>query len=208
MDDETLRKRKKTANAVIGVLRMSLQMAWENGKTDNDRSWRAIRRLRNYDKSRILFLTRGECRNLLDHCGPDLRLLVLGALYTGCRARELFRMQALHVGRDGYGVYVPPGKNYQPRFVFLPDEAMAFFFNLAKNKGSHELLFTARNGTGWLNLYRYPFKTAVRASGLPDEFCFHGLRHTYASQLVQAGTPLIVVSVSNRVQLRPPFRVQ
>ena len=32
------------------------------------------------------------------------------------------------------------------------------------------------------------------AAGLPKAFCFHGLRHTYASQLSQAGTPLLVIA--------------
>src|ERR1700760_3724005 len=40
LDDESLRKRKSIANTLIGILRGCLQMAWENGKTNNDRGWR------------------------------------------------------------------------------------------------------------------------------------------------------------------------
>ncbi|MGC3940075.1 tyrosine-type recombinase/integrase [Roseobacter sp. EG26] len=38
------------------------------------------------------------------------------------------------------------------------------------------------------------FKKAVRRAGLPQSFVFHGLRHTCASQLVQAGTSLAMIA--------------
>jgi integrase len=44
----------------------------------------------------------------------------------------------------------------------------------------------------WDSNHKHLFRAAVRASGLPEGFVFHGLRHTYASQLVQAGTPLVI----------------
>jgi integrase len=103
-------------------------------------------------------------------------------------------MEASDVGRDGYGVRVKPSKSYRPRFVFLPDEGMAFFLALTKRKAPHEKLFIRDNGKEWYTYYRYALKSAVRSSGLPSEFSFHGLRHTYASQLIQAGAPLIVVA--------------
>ena len=192
--DEELRTRKKTINTLIGVLRTTLQLAWENGKTDNDRLWRVLRPFRNVDRPRILHLTRSECRTLVKHCRPDLRRLVLAALYTGCRSGELLKMQVCHVGKDGYGVYVLPHKSHKHRFVFLPDEGMAFFLNLIKGRSPNDFLFVRDDGTPWGSFYMKLFKSAVLAARLPREFVFHGLRHTYASQLVQAGTPLIVVS--------------
>ena len=194
MTEEQLRKRKKTTNTLIGLLRMALTMAWENGRIDSDRPWRCLRRLPNIDRPRILHLSRPECFRLLDACDSDLRNLVLAALYTGCRVTELLRMQATHVGRDGAGIYVTPVKTYRPRVVLLPDEGLAFFESLAAGKKPSDLLLLREDGRAWFTNYRHAFKAAVLRAELPNEFCFHGLRHTYASQLVANGTPLIVVS--------------
>jgi integrase/recombinase XerD len=194
MDDETLRKRKDRANEVLGCLRGALILAWESGKTENERCWRPLKYLRNPPQPRTLHLNRAECKELIDECPADLALLVQGALYSGCRSCELIRMRVEDVGHDGYGVHVVPGKGYRHRFVFLPDEGMAFFLSLAKGKRPKDSLFLRNDGSVWRQRYRKAFKQAVNAAGLPAEFTFHGLRHTYASQLVQAGAPLIAIA--------------
>lgn len=181
LDEESLRKRKATTNTLIGILRGALKTAWENRRIDVMRP-------------RMLHLSRSECRKLLACCKPDLAKIVLGILYTGCRINELLHMQASHVGRDGYGVYVLPMKTYKSRFVFLPDEGMVFFRDLAKRKHPNDRLFVRDDGREWRFHYSYEMKKAVREAGLPAGFGFHGLRHTYASQLVQAGAPLPVVA--------------
>jgi len=193
-DSEALRKRKKTVNALITIIRDTLQLAWENSKTDNDRLWRSLRTFPNVDRPRMMHLSRAECRLLLKNSRPDLQNLILAALYTGCRSLELLRMRVCDVGRDGYGVYVVPSKTHTPRFIFLPDEGMAFFLGLKGRRPANALLFTRTDGRPWSTYYRVVFKAAVRKAGLPEDFSFHGLRHTYASQLVQAGAPLPVVS--------------
>lgn len=45
LDPDDLRKRKKTLYALIGVLRLAVQLAWENSETDSERSWRCIHRV-------------------------------------------------------------------------------------------------------------------------------------------------------------------
>ena len=142
----------------------------------------------------MLHLTRDECSTLLAHCRPDLRRLVLGALYSGCRATELLQLTPTDVARDGYGIYVAPVKSYRPRFVFLPDEGMAFFLSLCEGLTSRDPIFIRDNGHPWRGNHRHLFKATVRSAKLPDDFSFHGLRHTYASQLVQAGAPMSVVA--------------
>jgi integrase len=195
LDEDALRKRKKTLNTLIGILRIAFQMAWENSRIESDRAWRCLRRVPNVERPRTLHLTRTECLALLSHCRPDLKRLVLGALYTGCRSTELLHLTVADVARDGYGVYVAPLKTYRPRFVFLPDEGMAFFLALCRDREPREPVFLRNDGHPWHpRNHRHLFKTAVRASTVPDEFTFHGLRHTYASQLIQAGTPLSVIA--------------
>jgi integrase/recombinase XerD len=155
MSEEQLRRRKKTTNTLIGIVRVALIMAWESGRIESDRSWRCLRRLPNVDRPRTLHLSRNECFRLLDKCQPDLRNLVLGALYTGCRATELLRIQACHVGRDGAGVYITPVKSYRPRVVLLPDEGLAFFERLAAGKRQDEFLFRRQDGRAWFTNYRH-----------------------------------------------------
>jgi len=145
-DPEEQRKRRKTANTLLGIVKGALEMAWENERLDNDRLFRRIKKLRNVDRPRVLHLTRDERRRLIDACPADFRTLVMGALYTGCRRSELMRMQAVHVGCDGYGVHVTPVKATKPRFVFLPDEGMAFFLALARGKKPNE--FCSDNKAG------------------------------------------------------------
>lgn len=191
---DELRRRKKTVNTVLSILRVALRMAWENGKVDSERAWRCIRRFPNVDAPRALHLSRTECKLLLQQCRPDLRRLVLAALYTGCRITELLRMQCSHVGRDGYGVYVTAMKTHRARFVFLPDEGMAWFLALIKGRDPAEPVFINDVTRRPFGKYRHLFREAVREAGLPRGFGFHGLRHTYASQLVQAGAPILVVA--------------
>lgn len=193
LDGETLRKRKRTANVLIMIVREALRLAWENSKTNNDRLWRSLKKFPNATRPRMVHLSRAECRTLLKCCAADLRNLVKGALYTGCRSVELLRMQTCDVGRDGFGVYVSPSKTHTPRFVYLPDEGMAFFLKMAAGKAPNDPLFTTKNGAPWKH-HLYRFRIAVKAAKLPLGFSFHGLRHTYASQLVQAGAPLSVVA--------------
>ncbi len=192
--EESLRKRKKTLNTLIGILRSAFRMSWENGETASDRAWRCLKRLPHADTPRKEFLTRAQCKALLDASKPDLRRLILGALYTGCRVSELAQMRARDVGGHFFGVYVRPLKSYRARYVHLPDEGMSYFLDLCEGKDDEALVFEMDSGRRWTGGHKHLFKNAVIEAGLPRNFVFHGLRHTYASQLVQAGTPLAIVA--------------
>ncbi|PTX57413.1 phage integrase family protein [Litoreibacter ponti] len=194
LDHERLRKRKKTLNTVIGILRTAIEMSWENGDVESDRYWRRIRRVPHADTPRQFFLTRAQAKRLIASCRPDLALLVQGALYTGCRVSELTRLKARDVGCHLFGIYVEPMKSYRGRYVVLPNEGMTFFLDQVEGTDDEDLVFRMSSGRSWFGCHKHLFKEAVRRAGLPEGFVFHGLRHTYASQLVQAGTPLAMVA--------------
>ena len=194
IDHERLRKRKKTLNTVIGLLRTAIEMSWENGDVDSELYWRRLRRLPHADTPRQFFLTRAQAKRLIASCRPDLALLVQGALYSGCRVSELARIKARDVGGHVFGIYIEPMKSYRGRYVILPNEGMTFFLDQIEALDDEDLVFRMESGRSWSGCHKHLFKGAVRRAGLPDSFVFHGLRHTYASQLVQAGTPLAMIA--------------
>jgi integrase len=191
---DELRRRKRTYNSVVGILRMAFTHAWENGKIETDRPIRCLKRISVVHAPRLLFLNRDECGRLLEHCTPALRDLTLAALYTGCRVGELAGLRVEDVGHQIFGIRIAAFKRSPARFVFLPDEGMAFFLRKVEGKSSSDLVLLSDKGKPWRRQHANLFRRAVHLSGLPKEFVFHGLRHTYASDLIRQGVPLEVAA--------------
>ena len=191
---DELRRRKRTYNTVVGILKVAFIHAWENGKIASDMPIRCLKRISVVHAPRLLFLNRDECRRLLAHCTPALRNLTLAALYTGCRVGELASLRVEDVGHQIFGIRIAAFKRSPARFVFLPDEGMAFFLRMIEGKGSRDLVFASDMGKVWRRQHANLFRRAVSMAGLPERFVFHGLRHTYASDLIRQGVPLEVVA--------------
>jgi integrase/recombinase XerD len=194
LSPDQLRKRKRTFNSLVSILRMAFRHAWDNGHISSERPWRCLKRVSVFHQPRTIFLDRGECRRLLAHCTPALRDLVLAALYTGCRAGELGQLLVGDVGKQGFGIRVGAFKRSPARFVFLPDEGMSFFLSKCEGKANNDPVLLSDMGKIWRRQYSQLFRRAVAKAGLPRSLVFHGLRHTYASDLVKAGVPMDIVA--------------
>ena len=194
MSQDQLRKRKKTFNALVSILRGSFELAWERRHLENDYPMRCLRRLPTVDRPRIIFLDRVECRLLLENCDPDLRQLVTAALYTGCRANELIAMPVIDFSEQTKSIFVASPKGRRTRHVLLPSEAVEFFRSLTADKTGSERIFRKSNGRIWGGEYKSYFQRARTLAGLSISLTFHGLRHTYASQLLQDGASLMTVA--------------
>jgi integrase len=194
LSQDELRKRKKTFNALVSILRGTFDIAYERGHLVSDRSTRSLRRLPNVDRPRVVFLDRSECRTLVKVSHPDFQNLILAALYTGCRAAELIAMQVGDFTLHTRSIYVASPKGRKTRHVLLPPEAVAFFKKLACGRISGDRLFRKANGRIWGGEYKSYFQKARTDAGLTATVTFHGLRHTYASQLLQNGASIITVA--------------
>lgn len=194
LTDEELRKRKKTVNTLISILRIAFTLAWDRGELCDDRPIRCLRHLPCHQQPRPNYLTRSQCWKLMEASDQHLRDLIAAALFTGCRVGELTRLKVCDVASQGFGIYISRSKNYRTRFVFLPCEGMAFFLKLCAEKQPDDLVLTHPKGNYWGRRYRPMFSRAVSRAELPADTCFHTLRHSYASQLVEDGTPLSIVA--------------
>ena len=194
LDDDELRKRKKTFNSLVSILRGAFQIAWDNGNLESDRPLRCLKRLPNVDRPRTIYLSRDECRRLISASGPDLKVLVRAALYSGCRIRELTALRVRDVLMGQKCIFISFPKGHRARHVFLPTEGTHFFESIAAGRHSGDVLFRKQNGRAWGGEYKDYFRAARDRANLPQLLTFHGLRHTYASQLIENGAPHAVVA--------------
>jgi integrase len=188
--EERQRRRKATINRVINSLKACLRRAGAPEKVIQH-----LQRFRSVDSARLRWLTVEEARRLQNACTSDLRLLVRSALLTGCRAGELLALRARDFDPHSKTVLIADSKSGKPRHVPLTDEGVALFDTMVAGKIGDERVFFRADGSGW---YRMAVVRAMREAcqrgKINPPATFHTLRHTYASHLVQAGTPLLFVA--------------
>ena len=194
LSPDELRRRKRTYNSIVGILKVAFSYAWDAGRIETDRPLRCLKRISVVHTPRLLFLNRQECRALLANCTPALRQLVLAGLYSGCRVGELAELRVEDVGHQIFGLRMAAFKRSPARFVFLPDEGMAFFLRMIEGKGPKDHVLRSDKGKIWKRQHANLFRRAVERAKLPPDFVFHGLRHTYASDLIRQGVPIEVVA--------------
>ena len=128
--------------------------------------------------------------DLVDHLKP----MVVVALNTGLRRGELFSLRWVDVNLDAKVLTVAAAgsKSGQTRRVPLNVEALAVLTAWREpRKGKVGLVFPGARGARLSNINR-SWRAAVKLARLND-FNFHDLRHTFASNLVQAGVDLNTV---------------
>ncbi|HEU0225845.1 MAG TPA: site-specific integrase [Steroidobacteraceae bacterium] len=189
------RRRKATLNRIINVVKACLNKAYRDGRVTSDEGWRNLRRFKGADSARAQWLTVAECGRLLNACQTDFRRVVETALLTGARWGEL---RALRVGdydsRSGY-LLIAESKGGKPRRIPLTDEGRAALDTMTAGRDPTDLLLTRADGQPWgMQDQKRPMSEACAAAKIKPPIGFHALRHTYASLLVQNGTPLAIVA--------------
>jgi integrase len=194
-DTEVRRRRRSSANRILGVLKAALNLAWRNDKVANDKAWRAVKPYAGADASRARYLKTEECMRLINGSAEDFRELVRAALHTGARYGELCRLTAADFNPDSGTIAVRVSKTGKPRHVILTADGTAFFTRAVMRAGNREALFTRADGSPWRKSWQVrPMKAACAAANIKPAVGFHILRHTWASLTVMGGAPLLVVA--------------
>lgn len=159
-----------------------------------------------FDNRRVRFLTRDEAVFLLSELKRRSELwhdVAAFALHTGLRAGELFHTTRAHVNLGTQTVHVMDTKSHRNRCVPLNSYALEIVRRrMPRTLATGAYLFSSANNPAEpLKSVSNLFARTVNACGLNtgindrrNRIVFHSLRHTFASWLVQSGTPLIVVS--------------
>ena len=194
-DAEARRKRQSTANRILTVLKAVLNHAWREGKITNDQAWRRVAPYKGVEEARLRYLSQEECVRLINACDADFRPLVQAALFTGCRYGELIALRVADFNSDGGTLLIRQSKSGKARHVVLTEKGQEFFVALASKGKSEDFLLVRPDGQAWGKSHQSrPLANACQNGKIDPAASFHSLRHTYASHLVMAGVPLIVVA--------------
>ena len=196
-DPEAARRRRDTANRTLTTLKAALNWARENRLHDDDTAWKLVKPYKGTTSARIRFLSSPEQQRLLDAAEGDLRDLVAAALMTGARFGELARLQIHDFDAANGSVFIAESKSGKARHIPLTPGGRSLFERLAAvpvSGGRNTARLLRRYGEPWkAATYARTFKAAVAAAAL-EKITLHELRHSYASTMVRAGAPLIVVA--------------
>jgi integrase len=197
-DPEVLRRRKDTANRQLNDLKAAFNLAIQNKKTATDAAWRTVKPYKGVSSPRIRYLSLNEATRLLNAAAPDLRTMINGALLTGARISDLCRMTVGDFMPDAGCVMVQNKKSqYKGKSAFpcyLSAEGMEFFAAHTAGREPGQPMFTRANGEAFTRHVKRQMDATNEAARLNPPASFHVLRHTYASQAVMAGVPLMVIA--------------
>ena len=158
-------------------------------------------RMPKFDNRRLRFLSEAEAAYLLQNLSSRSELwhdITKFALYTGLRAGEIYGLMPYHVDMAIRSVKIYDTKNTLSRVIPLNDIALNIVEKYYRYSVQSLPLF---NHNGELPAAHYKvFRCAIKACGFNhgikdrrERVCFHTLRHTFASWLVQKGYPLAMV---------------
>ena len=192
-DEDVLRSRRNTVNRVRTVLLAILNFAAKRKKI-LERPWELSEPFHEADEADARYLTPAEKKRFINSVDPSFRPCVLLALITGLRWGEIRRLRTHDFDQLAGALSVRLSKGNKPRKVRLNDEGISLLSRLCAGKKPEDYILTRSDGETWGTSHQTrPMREASQKAKL-DRINFKILRHTYASDLARAGTPLQVIA--------------
>jgi integrase len=138
------------------------------------------------NNKRLRFLNEDEIKSLLDACPTYLRSIAECAIMTGMRRGEILSLKWDQV-RNGF-IYLEKTKTNEARQIPISDDLDRIFKGIRKDQHLTSMHVFTYMGERAQEIKR-SFKSALKRAGIQD-FRFHDLRHTFASQVLLKGGSL------------------
>jgi len=210
-------KSATTARHILADVSQIWNMAASRGLVQGECPVRRVKKPRQ-DNRRMRFLTSEEARRLLDALkarSTDMHDEALISLFCGLRAGEIYALTWGDIDFESGIIHIRDTKSKKDRHAFISQEVKTMLDSRYNGQTKPMYVFPASDGKQrrWVS---DTFARTVDALGLNDtgEFTanadgeqipvkiedarqrvvFHSLRHTFASWLVQRGTPLYTVA--------------
>jgi len=198
-----------TVNRALACLKHMMKKAldWEMISDDVFKRIRRVK-LSPENNRRLRYLSFDESNDLLNSCDKHLKPIVTLALNTGCRRGEILGLTWDRVDLKHGFILLDDTKSGKRREIPINANVRAALQGIVRRLDSHFVFVNPetvkerppvkeggkkRPASGRYYDVKKSFATACRKAKLQD-FHFHDLRHTFASQLIMNGVDITTVS--------------
>lgn len=194
-------KSAQTARHIIALISQIWNAALTHDVVTGENPCRRVKKPQQ-DSRRMRFLTPDEADSLLQALkerSKDTYDSAVLSLFAGLRAGEIHALTWADINFEAGTLYIRDPKNKHSRHAYISAEIMEVLKS-RKTEGKADFVFPSTTGAQRLAVSD-TFERVVKELGLNNgitdarqKVVFHTLRHTFASWLVQRGTPLYTVA--------------
>jgi integrase/recombinase XerD len=140
-------------------------------------------------------LSKEEIQRLFQSTYNFKHLLILKMAYgMGLRVSELINMKIKDIDLDRRQVHIVSAKGKKDRYVHFPNKLIPLYNDYLKAYQPNVFLFNGQFGAQYsIRSVQVVFKNAMKKVGINKTIGIHGLRHSYATHLLEAGTDMIFI---------------
>ena len=138
-------------------------------------------------------LSKEEIHKILENeRNPKHRLLLMLVYSSGLRVSEVVALKREHIDLSRRVINVRLGKGRKDRCTLLSEKAAQFIAEYYEFFGIEKWLFPGQPPTRPLTIRsaQHIFDKAVRRAEIRKKITIHGLRHTFATHLLESGTDI------------------
>ena len=129
---------------------------------------------------------------LITEKNPKHRLLLMLAYSSGLRVSEVVSLKKEHIDFSRQVIFIDQGKGRKDRYTMLSEKAAGFLRDYYKQFEIEKWVFPGQSGKKHLSIRsaQHVFDKAVRKAGIIKKISIHGLRHAFATHLLENGTDI------------------
>lgn len=176
-----------TCNVVVGGLRFFYQTTLKRARTTFDIPWSR------QPGTLPVILSRGEVARVLAHVtNPKHRTMLLTTYAAGLRLNEVLHLRVADIDSGRMTIRVEQGKGSQDRYTVLSPHLLAALRDYWKHAHPRTWLFPSE-ATGEplpATALQRAYHLAKHRAGITKPGGIHGLRHAFATHLLEGGVDL------------------